>query len=94
MPSPQNGTLTQLPDWHCAPAGHAFPHAPQLCVDEVRSVSHPSLGELLQSANPLLQLARLQLPPTQAPLPLAKEQAAPQLPQLLVVPSCVSQPLV
>jgi hypothetical protein len=72
---------------------HLAPHAPQWFTSVCVLVSHPLLALLSQLANPALHCG-LHAPDTQAVVPFGFEQAAPQLPQLLVVASEASHPLV
>ena len=70
-----------------------LPHAPQLLVLVLRFASHPLLSTLSQFAYPLLQLVSVQVPDEQDSAALARLQAVPQLPQLVVLFNGVSQPL-
>jgi hypothetical protein len=90
-------TSVQVPVAHDSLAfgrSHTAPHAPQL-PSEVRLVSQPLSGLPSQSFQPGSQVgAQSKLPgtPVQVLVPWALVQVLPQLAQLLVVPSWVSQP--
>lgn len=73
---------------------HWLPQAPQLPALVVRFTSQPSDATVLQSPNPLLQLAMAQAPATQAAVALGRLQAREQPPQLETsVRVLTSQPL-
>ncbi|MFO0605277.1 MAG: hypothetical protein U0324_19010 [Polyangiales bacterium] len=76
-------------------AVHRLEQPPQLPVSERVSVSHPSMGFMLQSAKPTLHAPITHSPPEQAAEALAKRQRVPQVPQLAAsVTRLTSQPLV
>jgi hypothetical protein len=73
---------------------HARPQAPQLPAEVCKSVSQPSVSNVLQSPNPVLQVPSPHVPMAQTPVALAGAHACPQAPQLsLDVRKSVSQPL-
>jgi hypothetical protein len=61
---------------------HACEHVPQLAGSTLTCASHPSPGCVLQSAQPALQLATVQLPETHAAVALGTLQVFPHPPQL------------
>jgi hypothetical protein len=72
----------------------ALPQLPQLVVDTVVSISHPFVGLLSQSANPLSQVPNWQLEFTHNADACAYTQVFPQLPQFCAsVDVFVSHPL-
>jgi hypothetical protein len=73
--------------------GQTLPQAPQFWGLVAVLVSQPSAGLLLQSAKPALQATSWQVPPLQAPVPLAKLHWWPQAPQLLTSVSRLTQVL-
>jgi hypothetical protein len=86
---PQLGLHTgevQAEVWHTEPEALALvqgrPHALQLAVVEVRSVSQPFVGLASQSPKPAVQLGT-QMPATQEVPPCWLVQTLPQPPQLL-----------
>jgi hypothetical protein len=87
----------QLPAKHRrAPptSGHAVPQAPQFAASVAVVTSHPSAARALQSARPLVQLATVHAPATQAPVALAGAQRLPHAPQCSALARVsTSQPL-
>ena len=73
------------------PPVHEVPHAPQWAA-VLSGVSQPAA--LVQSPNPLLQDATLQVPVAQLAVAFGCVQATPQPPQLLLVLVAVSHPSV
>jgi hypothetical protein len=71
-----------------------LPQAPQLAVLLVRLASQPSLSRPLQSAQPELQLAMAQVPPSHLGVACGSRQTLPHEPQLLTSEVLLdSQPL-
>jgi hypothetical protein len=96
--SPKPGlqaTFTQLPEAQLATAlarSHSVPHAPQLLAVFV-GVSQPLAAFMSQLAKPVLQVPSVQEPLAHEAAALTRLQTEPQAPQLAVVWSEISQPL-
>ena len=73
---------------------HLLPQDEQLFTSLVVLASQPLAVLLSQLPKPVLQPLNVHALATQLATPLVKLQALPQLAQLVVVPSCVSQPLI
>lgn len=91
-PAP-DGLQTHAPPWQDCPVGQRFPQAPQLFGSLCELTSQPSATTPLQSRKPALQVAIVQVPLTQAAVPLAAVHLIPQPPQLFTsLPTLTSQP--
>jgi len=72
-----------------------LPQVPQFPTLVCVLTSQPSVGELLQSPKPVLQLPMVHMPPEHAGVPFATVHTLPQAPQLpTLVPVLISQPSV
>ncbi|MEZ4405194.1 MAG: hypothetical protein R3A52_01705 [Polyangiales bacterium] len=83
---------THAPDTQLKPEAQTRLHVPQL-VGAVSAASQPLASTPSQLAKPAAQAPSAQVPVAHDAVALAREQTAPQPPQLLAVLSAASQPL-